>query len=752
MPDNGTGARKSLKKLAYCFEQLYRLARHHPKVIEGLNFGAKRIVKQFLQGKSNPQVLESFERLTFSIAGLASSSEELDSQIDRLLDPFFSDRLENSSELSPHLDETLDILASHLPNEATKWVALALAGFGKRLVGRNPKEALVVLDFAWDLRERLSADCLDSRERKQLAVRWEGLGEARVHAALACSGREKDLASRYLECAIATVEATRSRRLLDRIGEELEPRLETANLTVAEREHLLRAWNALLMRRRAAVARLEALGRSEGGLGNPGSVGGMRLASSVIQVEAPTAAAEPGGFEQAREAATKMAAARADLEVCEWERSVLLQRIRKYDPGFDERRPVPTADFNQAMATLGPRTACLYYVLAEDRLYGFVLRRGAPVWGQGLMERKAFEVLGQRWNTLVKPPAGGGKEVQRMWQQAMQKKMTILLKKISQTLLAPMMTQLADVKELLVVADAWALLIPFAALPFEDGVAADRFVFRQATSLSLLRLVQQRYSLTGEGELMVVAPDGDLVFPQLEAAVRKGDYSNLEVLEGRSASVENFAARASGKHTLWFSGHGVSESGEPTQSRLVMYGGEALTVDRIYAKLNLRGTHRVVLNACQTGQLWADGSRNYEGLVSGFLFSGASQVVGTLWPVIDLASTLLLLRFEKEIRKGRPGPEALRRAAAWLRGKDPKGLVNGRRVADVLAGYIRSAPGAPEELVAAWHEEVNFWRRRARKVRPFESPFFWAAHYVSGDVPERYRALGKRNRRGVRRV
>ena len=50
---------------------------------------------------------------------------------------------------------------------------------------------------------------------------------------------------------------------------------------------------------------------------------------------------------------------------------------------------------------------------------------------------------------------------------------------------------------------------------------------------------------------------------------------------------------------------------------------------------------------------------DWVGLVQGFLYAGASDVMATLWPVSDVATARLMERFNKELAAGRPEAEAL---------------------------------------------------------------------------------------------
>ena len=80
----------------------------------------------------------------------------------------------------------------------------------------------------------------------------------------------------------------------------------------------------------------------------------------------------------------------------------------------------------------------------------------------------------------------------------------------------------------------------------------------------------------------------------------------------------------------------------------------------------------LVLSACQTGVgagALADvpAGDDWVGLAQAFLYSGAANVLATLWPVQDVATARFMERFYTELAAGRPDAEALaeaQRAAA----------------------------------------------------------------------------------------
>ena len=98
-----------------------------------------------------------------------------------------------------------------------------------------------------------------------------------------------------------------------------------------------------------------------------------------------------------------------------------------------------------------------------------------------------------------------------------------------------------------------------------------------------------------------------------------------------------------------------------------MHGDARLSVGRLLETDGLGRPRLVVLSACETGLY--DIRRNpggFVGLPGTFTALGAVGVLGTLWPVSDAATALLIAKFyELHMGQRLAPPTALRRAQLW---------------------------------------------------------------------------------------
>jgi CHAT domain-containing protein len=140
---------------------------------------------------------------------------------------------------------------------------------------------------------------------------------------------------------------------------------------------------------------------------------------------------------------------------------------------------------------------------------------------------------------------------------------------------------------------------------------------------------------------------------------------------------------------------------------------------------------------------------------------GAAAVLGTLWPVDDLASTLLTGRFyELHLQKELSPPAALRQAQLWLRDATRADLADyfhaaaaeGRldgsktRLLEHALGLVPLPPNAGTDA-AEMHVADRFFdlgiadgppdavpepRGRSGGERPFEHPIYWGGFVLTG--------------------
>jgi CHAT domain-containing protein len=145
------------------------------------------------------------------------------------------------------------------------------------------------------------------------------------------------------------------------------------------------------------------------------------------------------------------------------------------------------------------------------------------------------------------------------------------------------------------------------------------------------------------------------------------------------------------------------------------------------------GARLVVASACQTAVTdFAAIPDEAIGLPAGFLSVGTPGVVGTLWPVNDVSTALLMCRFY-ELHLGRaadqPAPLspalALREAQLWL------ARLTTEQLDSYLAEHQELRPRA-FRLEAGRPTADGFVAAASSLERPFAHPYHWASSVFVG--------------------
>jgi len=192
---------------------------------------------------------------------------------------------------------------------------------------------------------------------------------------------------------------------------------------------------------------------------------------------------------------------------------------------------------------------------------------------------------------------------------------------------------------------------------------------------------------------------------EVEAAVASFG-GNATVLRHRHATRQAVLGAIPDHTFVHLSCHGRADVGNPLESSLLMSDGP-LTLREILVR-RVDRTQLVVLSACETAFAGTDLPDEAVSLSTGLIQAGAAAAIGTLWPVDDLATMVLLTRFYHLWRgDGLPIPEALRQAQRWTRD-----LTEAERQV--------TFPG------------VDFGINSSSSEHPYAHPYWWAAFTFTG--------------------
>ena len=188
-------------------------------------------------------------------------------------------------------------------------------------------------------------------------------------------------------------------------------------------------------------------------------------------------------------------------------------------------------------------------------------------------------------------------------------------------------------------------------------------------------------------------------------------------------------ALTTGYSIFHFTGHGTYDSQHPKKSAIALSGEEYLTLEEI-CQINLSGYQLVSLSACETAITGNQTiTEEYVGLVSAFLYQRVHYVISTLWTVTDDASSLLMIYFYWQLKKGKSPAVALAKATKWLRKLTERKL---ERLYRVIFAQLPPNDKPLRPFLRRKREQYRKMELSQKKQKRFDDPYYWAAFTITG--------------------
>jgi len=496
------------------------------------------------------------------------------------------------------------------------------AGLGESMRSRG-----ALADAAREMRsavseiERMSASLrLEDRRSGFLADKWD------VYAQLALTetarGRDGD--------AFAASERMRARQMLDLLARGRIASSAGARDTATAREQDLRQ-------------RISQLTRDLERSGN----GSMALRGPRLDARA-------------------MNPTREALDAAQKAYATLLLELRERNPSYARLVTGETASWREVSSRLAPDEALLEYLTTDSATMVFVITRDTVEAIELDVSRRSLTKLIDFTRETMSHP--GPSHPGALWRSP--------LRRLGQLLIAPVKAagHLDGKHALIIVPHGDLHFLPFQALLIDS--APDRYLVEQyrvtyTPSASLwLRLSDRPRNATSVG-VLAFAPRTDALPASRGEVQAIGDIyrDRASVLVGGAASESAFRALAPTKSIVHIATYGILNKHNPLFSfiELAPRGTDdgRLEVHEVFA-LTL-SARLLVLSACQTAL--ASGAiadvppgDDWVGLVQGFLYAGAANVLATLWSVEDHATARLMSSFYRELNAGRSEGAALAEA------------------------------------------------------------------------------------------
>jgi CHAT domain-containing protein len=342
------------------------------------------------------------------------------------------------------------------------------------------------------------------------------------------------------------------------------------------------------------------------------------------------------------------------------------------------------------------------------------------------------------------------KLVAKLWSDRMDDNLAAIADRLQ---LPQLVTQFpANITELVIIPHLGLHQIPFAALPLPDSseLLGDRFTIRYVPSCQILQYCTDRPPIESPCHGTVSDTDGTLPGTVFESDRVAEIYQIIDEfrLQGKAASKANYLDLLPKVNNLLSSHHASSHLDRPKESCLkladdVLTLGELLTNTNRYLNLN-----EIFLSCCETHLGNSTITDDILTLATGFLCAGARSVIGTLWRVDDLATSIFTIHYYQQRKQGFSRSEAIQQSQSYLRNLTPEqialiqaSLITYENKVEAKFKHIKTQPHN-EENARMMKELRNAFmavsvlkeglEKACRIDRPFAHPEYWAGFTCQG--------------------
>lgn len=277
--------------------------------------------------------------------------------------------------------------------------------------------------------------------------------------------------------------------------------------------------------------------------------------------------------------------------------------------------------------------------------------------------------------------------------------------------------------------------LPLHAITDDEGQCLlDQFTVRYAHNAKLLAARKTTLHRTRCGPdkfLGIGNPSGDLPAARAEVVNIAGLFpqGQATVLLGPQATLKELKRVIAGTTHLHLACHGKFHGASPLDSVFTLARNEPLTLRLILSDPDFRQLSRVrlvVLSACQSALIeFLELPEEAVGFPAALLQTGVSGVVGTLWPVVDASTALLIAKFYALMMSQSQEPaEALCAAQRWLRGLTKSEVELFRTAFASLPSRDATYTGKGAPVRNAFTPEDV--------THPYADPYYWAGFVFVG--------------------
>lgn len=291
-------------------------------------------------------------------------------------------------------------------------------------------------------------------------------------------------------------------------------------------------------------------------------------------------------------------------------------------------------------ARFGAERALIEYVVFDGRISAFVITDGKIEFVENLCAASGILPLLEGLRFQFGALRYGAKNLSAFLPE-LKKRADFYLAELYKKLLAPLESLLEN-RALTIIPVRELHYVPFNALFDGQKYTIEKREVNYAPSATVLQFCLSKPRRKLENALLVANADERIPLVNREIEHLQQIFRNAKTLTGEKASVSAFIKQAKEFDILHLGCHGEFRPDNPLFSSLHLADG-AITVRDICSQKLKAGL--VTLSACETGLNSIFAGDEILGLTRGFLTAGVSSLVLSLWTVNDEATAELMKNF-----------------------------------------------------------------------------------------------------------
>jgi CHAT domain-containing protein len=324
----------------------------------------------------------------------------------------------------------------------------------------------------------------------------------------------------------------------------------------------------------------------------------------------------------------------------------VITEIKLFNPEYAAMVDLETADLSALQQKMDPGLALLVYWVGRDNLHIWLVS-STGISGKTLPvdEDRIIDLVSHSRRSV------GSRKYKEEFSSGYR------------YLIAPFKQELEAYETLGIVPHLSLHFLPFQCLmPDSSSYLIDRYELFYTPSLSVYGISEQK-EIHPEKGLFALALGGlelsglpAIPGTTVEVSRISQLFSEPDATYGRNSTETFFKDHAGPYEFIHLATHGILDYAQPMFSYLVLAPTDSddglLTVSEVFS-LDLNAK-MVVLSACETGLGTLSSGDEIIGLSRAFLFSGARNVIVSLWSVADEPTAYLMTRFYSELHEHEP--------------------------------------------------------------------------------------------------